>query len=85
MIHRPVTTLVPSMLVAAVLVLAACGPKPAAAPRAVGCTADEMRTRHARTAACRAEFQAMLERAEAERRRASALPQVAPAPARDQF
>lgn len=72
-------------LVAAGLALAACEPKPAAVSKPVGCTAEEMRTRRARTAACRVEFEALLDRAEAERRRASALPDTSAAPARDRF
>jgi len=86
MIHRPVTTLAVAMLAAAAaLALAACEPKPAAASKPVGCTAEEMRTRQARSAACRAEFQALLDRAEADRRRASTLPETRPAPARERF
>jgi hypothetical protein len=85
MMRRSTPMRLAAPLVAAALALAACEPKPAAASKAFGCTVEEMRTRKARTAACRAEFQALLDRAEADRRRASALPDAEPAPARDRF
>ncbi len=85
MIRRRVGLLAVPMLVAVALALGACEPKSAVGPQAVGCTAEEMRTRQAKSAACRAEFQALLDRAEADRRRASAVPETGPAPARDRF
>ncbi|PVM93612.1 hypothetical protein [Caulobacter endophyticus] len=85
MIRRRVNPLAVAMLAAAALALAACERKPAAEPQAVGCTAAEMRTRRATSAACRAEFQALLDHAEADRRQASALPEIGPGPARKRF
>jgi entry exclusion lipoprotein TrbK len=73
------------LLVLAALTLAACEPKPAPATTAAGCTAEEMRTRQARTPACQAQFRDLLDRAEADRRRNSAISSPPPAPARDRF
>ena len=69
--------------------LLACEPKPqnqpASGPAAVGCSAEEMRSRRARTPACAAQFQALLDKAEADRRRGSAIADPPPAAARDRF
>ncbi|WP_127846907.1 hypothetical protein [Caulobacter sp. FWC26] len=67
------------------LALASCEQHAPAGPQAVGCTAEEMRTRQARTPACQAQFQALLDKAEADRQRASAIKPAAPAPSRDRF
>ena len=65
--------------------LVACEPHPASTTAAVGCSAEEMQSRRARTPACRAQFQALLDKAEAERRRNSAIASPQPAPARNRF
>lgn len=85
MIRRPTPTTTVAALLIAALTLTACEPRSGGAPKVVGCTAEEMRTRKARTTACRAEFQALLERAEADRQRASALPKSPHPSARERF
>ncbi|PZR35474.1 hypothetical protein [Caulobacter segnis] len=73
------------VLFALAAALAACVPDTPSKPSAAGCTAEEMRTRKATTAACEAEFKALLDQAEADRRRNSQIPSSAPAPTRDRF
>lgn len=67
------------------LALAACEPKSPSPSRAVGCTAEEMQSRQARTPACAKQFKALLDKAEAERRRGSAIADPPRAPARERF
>ena len=69
--------------------LVACEPHPKtqspSGPLAVGCSAEEMRSRRASTPACAAQFQALLDKAEADRRRDSAIAEPPRAAARDRF
>ena len=76
--------LIPALLAMAAA-LAACEPETPSKSGVAGCTAEEMRTRKALTPACEAEFKALLDQAEADRRRNAQIPPSAPAPTRDRF